>query len=390
MEKKYNILFLASWYPNKTSPQAGNFIQLHARSVSAHCNIHTLCIVPRIQKEKFVLESEKKNNVNETIVYYKKITSKTPILHQLLKLNIRKKAYQLGFHKIISKTKNIDLIHLNVCFPAGLYALYLKKKLKIPFILTEHWTAFLKNDTTQLSGIEKYYIKKIANQAEIICPVSEDLKINMEKFGIKNTFKVIPNIVNTKLFKPQLYINSIEHKFKILHISNLKDEHKNITDILKTIKKLHQTRNDFFLTIAGNGDIEKYKKLAFKLNIPDKLINFEGDKTSNEVAKLMSSHDFFLLFSNYETFSVVIAEAWACGLPVVSSKCGGLTEEITSKNGIQVEIKNKEALLKAIIYMMDNIESFDNEKIAKYAENNFNEERISNQIINIYNSILKV
>ena len=82
----------------------------------------------------------------------------------------------------------------------------------------------------------------------------------MEQFGIKNKFLVIPNVVDTDIFKYS--DKGVNTKKEVLHISNLKDEHKNITGILNVFKQLGETRSDVRLTIAGNGDTNKFIKIS--------------------------------------------------------------------------------------------------------------------------------
>ncbi|MGB0886938.1 MAG: glycosyltransferase family 4 protein [Vicingaceae bacterium] len=389
MDKKLNILLLASWYPNTILPNNGNFIQKHAQAIAQNCNVTCLHAISRNQKNIFEIEINTANGFDEVVVYYKKIENNTPIIGALQKLKRQQKAYQKGYHKIISKTKKIDLVHLNVIFPAGLFALQLKKKLNIPFIITEHWTAFLKNNPIKISSVEKYYIKKIAKAAAFICPVSEDLKKAMIKFGINNNYKIIPNVVDTSIFKFSKERKNNDTK-RLLHISNLKDEHKNITGILNTIKKLSEIRSDFTLLIAGDGDFEAFKKKAINMNIPQGIIEFEGEKTTTEIAELMNQSDYFLLFSNYESFSVVIAESWLTGLPVITSKCGGLTNQITKENGVQVAIKNEAELLEKINVILSKKNIFDNKLIAQKAKEKYSYQTVSAQFLTLYNTVLKI
>ena len=210
----------------------------------------------------------------------------------------------------------------------------------------------------------------------------------MIDFGINNTYKVIPNVVDTDLFqfKPKKNPNSIT---QLLHISNLKDEHKNATGILNVIKKLSLERTDFCLTLAGDGDVDAVKVKAEQLNIPKGLIKFEKEKTQKEVAELMNQSDFFILFSNYETFSIVIAESWASGLPVIASKCGGLTEHVNNKNGISIAPKDEEMLIKAITNMIDNYSSYDPKEINALTSNQYSFSNVSKQFLEIYKTVLK-
>jgi len=365
-------------------PFNGNFIQQHAKAVSRHCNVAAIHALPVAEKSKEKITAKWNNGVYEVVVYYAKINSNTPILSQYQKGKEQQKAYIKAYEIALKEIKSFNLVHLNVVYPAGLFALYLNKNYNLPFILTEHWTAFQKDSFTKL---EKYFVKKIAKKALMICPVSEHLKTAMIAFGIENTFKVIPNVVDTDLFKfkPKVTPNK---RTEILHISNLKDDHKNVSGILNTIKKLSLERSDFCLTIAGDGDIEQCKENADTLNIPEDLIKFEGEKTQKEVAELMNKSDFFIIFSNYETFSIVIAEAWALGLPVISSKCGGLTEEINIQNGISVAPKNEKELLNAILHMMDNLSKYNLHDIAAKTQDRFSFNKVSKQFLEIYNNTI--
>lgn len=383
MNKKLNILFLASWYPNKLLPKNGNFIQQHALAVSQYCSVSVLHIIARNQDEKFSIEEHNNNGVLEVIVYYKKINGNTPI-HNLLKLKRRHQAHKIGFENIIKKVKHIDLIHLNVVFPAGNFALYLKKRFNIPYIISENWTALLESTPTQLGTITKNIVQKTLNNADVLCPVSDDLKQALQKLTKNPNYQIVPNVVNTAIFKPK---SSALGK-RILHISNLKDEHKNITGILDTIKELSNTRTDFFITIAGNGDFNYFNQYASKIGIPDNLYIIDGSKTTQEVAQLMQEHDLFLLYSNYENLPCVISEALVSGLPVLTSKAGGTAEMINDENGIVVPPKNNKILLEKLNYMLDNLANYNCKEISEKGIEKYSYEAVGKQFLDIYTKLL--
>jgi glycosyltransferase involved in cell wall biosynthesis len=387
LNKKLNILFLASWYPNKVQPSNGNFIQQHAQAVSTLCNVFALHIISRIQTEDFVIEQNQKEGVLETIVYYKKVTSKIPGLNLILKQKIRRKAHKIGYHKIIEKAKNIDLTHLNVCFPAGLFALHLKNKFKTPFIISENWTVLLDSDPTTFNPIEQFFVNIINRNADLLCPVSMDLQKALTKIAPSQNFKIIPNVVNTAKFEQDSFYQSSK-TIKILHVSNLKDEHKNITGILNVIKRLSSKQVDFKITIAGNGDVNYFINKAKKLNIPDHFVSFESEKTREEVALLMNTHDLFLLFSNYENLPCVVVEALSVGLPVLATDVGGTAEMITDKNGIIIDAKNETQLEEQLILFIDNISNYDRVEIGKTARKIYSYETVGLQFLNIYKEIL--
>jgi len=236
--KKLNILFLASWYPNRKEPQNGNFIQRHAVSVSKKCNVAALHVISVEGKQGFEPDAKWVNGVFEVIVYFEKTSNFFPIR----KLRNYQKAHQKGFDRILKEFDKIDLVHLNVFWRAGLFALHLRNKKDIPYIITEHWTGFLKINPYKFNRFEKHFIKKIGNSAARICPVSGDLKKAIQQFGIKNQFEVIPNVVDTDLFNLREEQNASTQQqtgvVKILHVSTLIDKHKNVSGLLNVIAPL--------------------------------------------------------------------------------------------------------------------------------------------------------
>ena len=384
MNQPLNILFLASWYPNKLKPKNGNFIQQHALAVSKYCNVACLHALSSEQNELFEIEENNNEGVYEVIVYYKKITSNIPIISSYFKLKRQIQAYRLGYKKIKQQLKTIDVVHLNVMYPAGIFALELNSTDKLPYIISENWTGFLPSDPIKITTIEKYFINRIIKKAAVVCPVSEDLEKALKTYYPHPHFTIVPNVVNTTVFKFEPHIRSK----RILHISNLKNEHKNITGILDTIKALSLKRTDFFITIAGDGDFEYFRNYAKSLRLPEQLYIIEGAKSYTEVAQLMREHDLFLLFSNYENLPCVIAEALVCGLPVLTSVAGGTPEMVNATNGVLIEAGNNKQLLLELSSMLDNLHNYNQKEISENASNRYSFESVGKQFLAIYQKVL--
>jgi glycosyltransferase involved in cell wall biosynthesis len=76
--------------------------------------------------------------------------------------------------------------------------------------------------------------------------------------------------------------------------------------------------------MVGDGpEKEKAERLCQELGILDKVIFFGN---SNEIDKILSYSDLFLLPSETESFGLAALEAMASGVPVISSNSGGLPE----------------------------------------------------------------
>lgn len=382
-----NILFLASWYPNRVIPFNGNFIERHAEAAAKKHNIKALHVLsdPNLEEE-FEVERRTENGVDSYIVYYKKVTSNIPILSSIKKLVRFLKGHLLAFKLFEQQGFNIDIVHLNVQYPAGLIALYLKKLKGIPYVITEHWTHFLpSNKGFENSGsFYKYINKQIAQQAEKLLPVSHDLKNALISHGFKNDFKVIPNVVDTELF--QMIDTEKKEKWRLIHISHFRDDHKNISGIVRVMKRLTGHRKDVELMIVGDGDINFPKSLVKQHQLED-TVTIIGKSEIQQIAKYMQSADLFVLFSNWENLPCVIIEAFSAGIPVISSNVGGISEIVNNSNGLLVEAKDEEALYQGIQQMLNHYDKYDRKAIREKAVEQFSYEAVAEAFDKVYQDI---
>lgn len=384
--RNLNVLFLTSWYPNKNHPTHGNFIQRHAEALNPFVNLKVLHICSdNNQSNKFAIEKKQIQDVDTTIVYYKRPT-KYSILNPIVKLFRYKKALKIGL-KNIGDNFIPDLAHVHVSYPAGISAQWLLQKHNIPYVISEHWTLFIKEKTYKsFNLLIRKSIEKTLNKASYILPVSDLLSIKLQKITTNKKFQIVNNVVNTEIFSPKLNSNE---KTTILHVSHMDNDHKNAYGMLKAIKNVSEKRNDFIFKIVSDENHENTKQIISELNIEPNIVQLEQTKTSNQIAQDFNNADFFLIFSNIETFSVVMAEAWSAGLPIVYSKCGGLTDINNKKLGIQVEAKNIEQLESAIFKMLNNFKTYDKGYISDFAHSKFNKNEIAKQFIDVYNKVLK-
>ena len=67
-----NILFLSSWYPSKNHTTLGNFIQFHAEAVATTNNVYVLYLSASEKETTSFIDNKVINNVDTSVVYYKK------------------------------------------------------------------------------------------------------------------------------------------------------------------------------------------------------------------------------------------------------------------------------------------------------------------------------
>ena len=375
-----NILHLLSWFPRPDDPTLGNFCvrMIDALPEDCHSVILSVCDGKDMTKSFEVKEIPGAHHTHVQIYI------RPPKVNAIRKLKILR-MYQYGLNYIKKHFFEPDLIHLHVTYPLGQVALLWKRLLGYKYVLTEHWTIYQPQNKDVLVGKLKQKIVKIANNAELIMPVSLDLQRCMEGHGVKNCFKVIYNLVNTDVFR--LGSGQTENKKHILHISTLRDEAKNFSGILRTIERLRQQRDDFELHVIHDYDAPEFKAFVKDHNLEDCVI-FHGKKTSAEVAQAYQDADFFVLFSNFENLPCVIVEAFASGVPVLSTAVGGIAEIVNNERGILIPQGDEDALLNGMNAMLDHSNEYDRQAIRDYAIKTFAAQNIRQQVFEEYNKVL--
>jgi glycosyltransferase involved in cell wall biosynthesis len=375
-----NILHLLSWFPTPEDPTLGNFCvrMIDALPEDCHSIILSVCDGKDMTKSFEVKEIPGAHHTHVQIYI------RPPKINAIRKLKMLR-MYQYGLKYIKKHFFKPDLIHLHVTYPLGQVALLWKKLFGYKYVLTEHWTIYQPQNKDVLVGKLKKKIVKIANNAELIMPVSLDLQRCMEGHGVNNRFHVIYNLVNTDIFR--LGSTQTENKKHILHISTLRDEAKNFSGILRVIERLRQQRDDFELHVIHDYEAPEFKAFVKEHHLEDCVI-FHGKKTSAEVAEAYQQADFFVLFSNFENLPCVIVEAFASGVPVLSTSVGGIAEIVSPERGILIPQGDEEALLQSMNQLLDHSSEYDRQAIRDYAIKTFAAQNIGQQIFEAYKEVV--
>ena len=386
-----NILHLLSWFPRPDDPTLGNFCvrMIDALPEDCHSVILSVCDGKNMTKSFEVKELVGAHHTHVQIYI------RPPKINVIRKLKMLR-MYQYGLKYIKKRFFKPDLIHLHVAYPLGQVALLWKKLYGYKYVMTEHWTIYQPQNKDVLVGRLKKKIVKIANNASLIMPVSLDLQRCMEGHGVHNYFKVIYNLVNTDMFKPcidssqrtSLRGNDMQGpKKRMLHISTLRDEAKNFSGILRTVERLHQQRDDFELHVIHDYDAPEFKTFVKEHHLED-CVFFHGKKTSAEVAEAYQQADFFVLFSNFENLPCVIVEAFASGVPVLSTSVGGIAEILSPERGILIPQGDEDALLQGMNQLLDHSSEYDRQAIRDYAIKTFAAKSIGQQVFEAYEKTL--
>ncbi len=315
--------------------------------------------------------------------------------------------WSFGAKKNISKLINqedIDLVHIhNIYHQISPSILSTIKKAGLPIVMTVHdfklvspnYTLFAtKNQRTSksfiarlLMSLEYFFhrsIKVYQNNIDLFIAPSEFVKNKLISSGFEvNKIIVLPHFIESND-----QINNLAEKNYIICFGRL-DTSKGI-DIL--IKAFAQIKSDSDLKIIGNGPYKKeLEKLVKNLGVENK-IEFI-DHCHKKDLELIMAQSLFTVFPSlvHETFGLGIIESYFLGKPVIASRVGAYTENVTNnKTGLLVEPENIPELKNAIeklILDLDLRKSM-GQSAKQMALDMFTADIHINKINNIYNSLI--
>lgn len=164
-----NILHITNWYPNKKNEKEGIWIKNHIASLDPYADQHIIHLHVKYPKQWFL---------KKFLLYF-----------------------FLSYHLFKNKVNTqYSLINFHIAYPNLTYWHLLKPFIKIPIVITEHWSAYHYN-----FGVKKSLprIQKVFQQNIPVITVSKVLTNDIIRFS-KSSFLniVIPNIVDTNVFFP--------------------------------------------------------------------------------------------------------------------------------------------------------------------------------------------
>lgn len=273
-----------------------------------------------------------------------------------------------------------DVIHAHICFSMGEFAYRLSLKRNIPIIYTVH-TAY--NEVINKVVKTRLDIEKVttlfANKVDgVIFPTNHIREIYKSK-NFDNYSVVIPSGIHTKSF-----LQSHASVFTMGTLCRL-DTEKNIEVVYSVaatiLKKYSETR---FL-ICGDGNMLKPGIEFFKkVGVYDRCM-FQGNVDSAMVSQMYSRMSCFLYASHSETQGIVISEAQAAGLMVISLSDPVINEVL---NGTGMVCESISEMCNAVIKVKNNgISDTQRQNIIKNAQN-FDISRCAQRHINFYKEFL--
>ena len=186
----------------------------------------------------------------------------------------------------------------------------------------------------------------IASVDRAIVP-SQFLVDVFESFGLHAV--AVPNIVDLERFK---FRNRFPLQPRILSTRNF-DSLYNVACTLRAFKRVQKSWPNASLTLVGGGPLEhNLRALAAQLKL--ERVEFVGRVPPEKIAGYYADHDIYVQSPNIDNMPTSILEAYASGLPVVSTEAGGVPAILTDgEHGLLSPLDDDEALASRILKLLE-------------------------------------
>jgi glycosyltransferase involved in cell wall biosynthesis len=382
-----HILIIPSWYKTSDRPMVGSFFEEQARGLMTKGH-QVGVLFPEFLSFSYKNKPFEFEIIdNELPTYYFQYKAKFPRLYNI-NYRMFARAVSNYFDQYVAKFGKPDIIHAHTVFYGGIAAAYISKKNKIPFVITEHFTPLITGGISKKVDLDMAKtVYQSAQQNIIVSTGFKSLLTKKLNLPVK-LFKVVPNMVNPLFFDKSIekVFNAEEPRFFTMSFLSERKNHKLMLDafamIIKDIPKAQ-------FTIGGEGSIKKeLEEYAFKIGVSNN-VHFLGQLSREDVVAEMHQSDIFLLASTFETFGVVLIEALAMGIPVISTDSVGPRDIINENNGILVPTFECLDFYQAMLHVVKHYNQFSKENIKNECFDKFSENSVLQQIENIYLKALK-
>jgi glycosyltransferase involved in cell wall biosynthesis len=266
----------------------------------------------------------------------------------------------------IFKLEKPDLINIHMPVPGIGDVAALVAGIK-PVVVTYH-SGSMRKISSKLNCMvllyEKILLHLVLKRAnKIICSSEYVSKNFLNRYDYKNT--VITPGVNFEMFSPSNDLKTDLPTILFVAGLNKSEQHKGLKNLLISIVNIKNSFPNIKLVVVGDGDMREDYEFFVKKNGISGNVDFVGRKLEAELANEYKKAHIFVQPSSNESFSMVVLEAMASGLPVIAINVGGTKNMIDdNQNGYILSNNSPELISEKIISLLN-----DKNLASKFGEN---------------------
>jgi glycosyltransferase involved in cell wall biosynthesis len=364
-----SVLHITGWYRSSSDPGAVPFIKEHFEALNRFARGYLLHV--EVKQTPGCLLSFRYERLSDKEESY--IASTSIRVWRIIELiSFVLMMYAMRKHGI----KRYDVVNFHVAYPNLTYHNIVKRIIRKPFILIEHWTAFHYEFNMPKGSKKLNKIRGIYRQQYPLMVVSRRLGRDIQEFAgcPQKRLRVIPNVVDDTIF---YYDPDVVVPNRAFFMVNYWREIKDPFPVLNAFTRYLEVFPDAKLRIAGYGPLwNKILSYVEKNKLTDSVFLL-GRLCKHQIADELRKASALLHHADYETFSVVCAEAISCGCPVIVNYLEAVAEFIDGSNGILVE--SGRSFMDALLGF--DAASFDRAQIARKANARFRPDEVGKQYL---------
>jgi glycosyltransferase involved in cell wall biosynthesis len=164
--------------------------------------------------------------------------------------------------------------------------------------------------------------------ADLTLVPSDDTELGLRRYKVR-ALRTAPLAVDTDFYRPGSPPDGSPYVLTISHLTRDNVERKRLLDVVRTAAELRERDSQLRLVIVGGYEdgIALVEAEIARLDLKD-TVTLAGRISPEEKRRLLQGASVYLQPSQYESFGVAIAEAMACGTPVVSSAVGAVPDVV--------------------------------------------------------------
>lgn len=243
--------------------------------------------------------------------------------------------------KAIARERRYDLVHSHFILPDGLLAVNVASSLQLPYIITAHGTDVPGHNPHRLrilhAALKPLWRRITTRAAAVVCP-SAALAEKVIRANPSANVIVVPNAFNAKRFT-----SNLPRQPRLLTVARM-IKLKGLQYLLRALHALDQSLD---VVLVGDGPYApELRKLSTTLGLRAQFTGWlEGD--SEQLKKLYETSQIFVLPSEAENCPLVLLEAMAAGLPIITTTDAGC-QGVVGDTAVLVPPRDSLAIAKAI------------------------------------------
>ena len=279
-----------------------------------------------------------------------------------------------------------QIVHIHMSEPASA----IRKCFFLPFAklfgkkVIMHFHAF--SPDTTIRGKHGRVYKYLFSNADRVIVLSQLWKTYVnDEFHLGDKVVVVYNPCTTEILKGSY------PKRKLILYAGTVNARKGYADMIRAFARIANKYPEWSIVFAGNGEVKQGEELAKSLRI-DKQTVFLGWVSGAEKDRAFKEASIFCLPSYAEGFPMAVLDAWAYGLPVITTPVGGIPDIAEDgKNLLLFTPGDEEQLAKQFERMIgdENLRNKIAEESVRLAHTTFNQQVINKQIGDLYKELLK-